>query len=52
MELGMRKDVPEELTWDLSHIYATEEDMYRDVEKMISLGKAMEEKYRGKLNTP
>ena len=31
-ELKDRKDVPEELTWDLSRIYATEEDMFADAE--------------------
>ena len=30
MELKRRNEVPVELTWDLSLIYPTEEDMYRD----------------------
>lgn len=51
-ELKDRKDVPVELTWDLSKIYATEEDMFRDAEKMEKLAQNMVEKYRGKLNTP
>ena len=51
-ELKDRKDVPAELTWDLSKIYATEEDMFRDAEKMEKLAQSMVEKYRGKLNTP
>ena len=51
MELTMRKDVPTELTWDLSLIYPTEEEMYRDLEKMTALCTAMEEKYKGKLTT-
>ena len=33
-ELKDRKDVPRELTWDLSKIYATQEDMLRDADKM------------------
>ena len=41
MELKSRKDIPTELTWDLSSIYATEEEMYRDVEKLKSLGGRM-----------
>lgn len=51
-ELKSRKDVPEELTWDLSHIYASEEDMLRDVEKMERLAREIEEKYKGRLDTP
>ena len=27
MEMMMRKDVPQELTWDLTSIYAQEEDL-------------------------
>lgn len=34
MELKSRGDIPTELTWDLSSIYATEEEMYADVEKL------------------
>ena len=33
MELKSRKDVPVELTWDLSSIYVTEEEMSADMEK-------------------
>ena len=51
-ELKSRKDVPKELTWDLSLIYATEEDMLRDAEKMEQLTQEMVEKYKGRLNTP
>ena len=51
MELAMRKDVPEELTWDLSLIYKTEEDMYRDFEKMKTLAKELADNYKGKLTT-
>ena len=52
MELKSRKDIPTELTWDLSSIYATEEEMYRDVEKLKSLGGRMAADYKGKLDTP
>ena len=52
MELKSRNDVPVELTWDLSSIYATEEDMYRDVEKMKSLCERMMQDYKGKLDSP
>lgn len=51
-ELKDRKDVPVELTWDLSKIYATEEDMLRDVEEMKALAKRIVDKYKGNLNTP
>lgn len=51
-ELKDRKDVPVELTWDLSKIYATEEDMLRDVEEMKTLAKRIVDKYKGNLNTP
>lgn len=51
-EITFRKDVPQNLTWDLSLIYETEEDMYRDAQKMEELGKAIVETYKGKLDTP
>ena len=51
-ELKDRKDIPEELTWDLSQIYASEEDMFRDVEEVKRLAKHIEETYKGKLDTP
>ena len=52
MEPIMRKDVPEELTWDLSAIYETEEKMLADAEKMEALSKDLEQRYKGKLSTP
>ncbi len=52
MELSKRKDVPQELTWDLSAIYATEADMYADADRAMELGKAIEERYKGRLDTP
>ena len=51
-ELSARKDVPVELTWDLTRIYATEEDMLHDAEKMEELTRKIVEQYKGKLNTP
>ena len=52
MELSLRKDVPTELTWDLSPIYATEADMFADVQRLTGLCSRMEETYRGRLTTP
>ncbi len=51
-ELKLRKDIPEELTWNLSLIYATEEAMYQDAEKVKSLCDRMVHEYKGKLDTP
>ncbi len=50
-ELRDRKDVPGGLTWDLSGIYATQEDMFRDAEKMEKLAQEIAAKFKGKLNT-
>ena len=52
MDMTMRKDVPEELTWDLSLIYASKEDMLRDAERMKTMAKTIEDSYKGKLDTP
>jgi len=52
MGMTMRKDVPEELTWDLSLIYASEKDMLRDTERMKTMAKTIEDSYKGKLDTP
>lgn len=51
-KLQSRKEVPQELTWDLSLIYATEEEMYQDAEKMEKLARDIADTYRGKLDTP
>lgn len=51
-ELKDRKEVPVELTWDLSRIYATEEDMLRDAGEMEQLTREIVEQYKGRLNTP
>lgn len=52
MELQARRDVPENLTWDLSSIYATEEEMDQDVEKLKALSGRMQKAYEGRLDTP
>lgn len=47
-----RGEVEERLTWDLSHIYSTVEDFYKDLteaEKMVS---DFSLSYKGKLNNP
>ena len=51
-ELRSRRDIPVELTWDLSLIYATEEEMNRDVERAKALCDSIVRDYRGKLDTP
>lgn len=51
-ELKDRKEVPVELTWDLSRIYATEEDMLRDAREMEQLTREIVEQYKGRLDTP
>ncbi|MCM1183113.1 MAG: oligoendopeptidase F [Roseburia sp.] len=52
MELKSRKDVPPELTWDLSSIYETEEELKRDMEKVEALSRAVVQNYKGQLDTP
>lgn len=52
MELKMRKDVPVELTWDLSLIYDTETDFRKDMEALDSLGGHIVKEYKGKLASP
>lgn len=52
MELLTRKDVPVELTWDLSALYKTEEDLNADIEKVKALTTRIEAEYKGKLTTP
>lgn len=50
-ELKDRKAVPTELTWDLSKIYATEEDMYRDADKLKKMAEHIAEAWKGRLDT-
>lgn len=52
MELKSRKDIPAELTWDLSSIYKTESEMNRDIEKVKALSSSILQNYKGKLDTP
>ena len=49
MKLPERKDVPIELTWDMSLLYASEADFKKDKEKMMELCEELTA-YRGKLN--
>ncbi len=51
-ELLRRKDVPEELTWDLSALYKTEEEAFADIEKAEAESLEIEAKYKGNLTTP
>lgn len=51
-ELKDRKEAPEELTWDLSRIYAAEEDMLRDAQEMERLTQEIVKQYKGRLDTP
>jgi len=52
MSLKSRKDIPEELTWDLSSIYKTEEEMNQDIEKVKTLSSSIIQNYKGRLDTP
>lgn len=52
MNLPKRHDVPVELTWDLSLLYATEEEMYADEKRALELCDCMVRNYKGKLDTP
>ncbi|WP_234122551.1 oligoendopeptidase F [Clostridium hydrogenum] len=49
--LKERKDVDEALTWDLSAIYATNEEFEAAVKEMKELASKMEKAYKGKLST-
>ena len=51
MELVARKDVPAELTWDLSLIFPDEETMWKSLEETKARVKRFVETYEGKLNT-
>jgi len=50
MELAMRKDVPEELKWDLSLLYKDEEAFEADVQKIRDIADELKA-FKGKLNT-
>lgn len=47
-----RKDVPQELTWDLTALYKTEADFQSDIDKVKALTDKIEGEYKGKLTTP
>ncbi len=51
-KLVERKNVPQEQTWNLKDLYATEEDLFSDLEKMKDLAKELEEEYKGRLDSP
>jgi len=50
--LKQRKDVEQSLTWDLSAIYATEEQYNLAVKELQELAMEVEREYKGRLNTP
>ncbi len=52
MKLPERKEVPVELTWDLSHLYATEEELSADRAAVREMSSRIVEEYRGRLDTP
>jgi oligoendopeptidase F len=49
--LKERKDVDQSLTWDLSAIYATEQQYNLAVKELQGLASEVEKNYKGKLNT-
>jgi len=51
MELMKRKDVPAELTWDLTALYDDEAKWKADVEKVRRMAEEIEKTYKGKLAT-
>ena len=51
MELMQRKDIPVELTWDLTAIYDDEAKWKADVDKVRRLSEEIEQNYKGKLTT-
>ena len=51
MELMQRKDVPVELTWDLTALYDDEAKLAADLEKIRQLTDEIEKNCKGRLNT-
>ncbi len=49
-KLAMRSEVPVEETWDLTLLYKTEEDMYKDLEAMKTIASDLVKNYKGKLD--
>jgi oligoendopeptidase F len=52
MKLARRNEVPQELTWDLSLIYPSQEAMEADAEELKQLGDKIAQTYPGKLTDP
>lgn len=52
MKLQSRKDVPLELTWDLTLIYTEEEEFCKDKDSLKLLCRRMVQDYKGNLNSP
>ena len=52
MKLNARKDVPVNVTWDLSLIFAAEADFEAAVEKAKALADTLEKTYKNALTTP
>lgn len=48
--LKKRSEIPEELKWDTSRIYKTQEDLKKALEEFKSLTTEIEKTYKGKLN--
>ena len=50
-QLKKRSEVPVELTWDLTAVYKSEEEMFAALDKAKELCDSIVAKYQGKLNT-
>ncbi len=50
-KLKSRKEIDVSLTWDLSHIYKTDEEYEKALNEVIEESKVIESKYKGKLNS-
>ncbi len=46
-----RSDVDESLTWDLSHLFKSDEDCIKAMQKTLQEAKSFREKYNGKIKT-
>ena len=51
-KLKNRDEIDINLTWDLSRIYKTDEDMLLDLDKAVSLCNEIEANYKGNLTSP
>ena len=49
MELMKRKDVPEELTWDLSYLYAGKAELETAMAEAEAMAAELEKKFKGRL---